>query len=135
MISSTQKLIGVFIIMDLVHFALVPHYVDLVDQLSLMFPHGSQHTEPLSRPNFLRRSFCFSAALLPRQNFSPARSSPSPLCRRPPADPAEIVLSPAFSQRWNKKGGKHIGPCILASSNWNDLGTQSCYKVSESTCN
>ena len=51
-IRSKQKLIGVFIIMVLVHFALEPHYVDLVDQLSLMFPHGSQHTEPLSIPNF-----------------------------------------------------------------------------------
>ena len=134
-IRSTQKLIVVFIIMDLVQFALVPHYVDLVDQLSLMFPHGFQHTEPLSRPNFLRRSFCFFCGASPASKLFPCSVIPLPPCRRPPADPAEIVLSPAFSQRWNKKGGKHIGPCILASSNWNDLGTQSCYKVSESTCN
>ena len=103
-IRSTQKLIGVSITMDLVHFALVPHYVVLVDQLSLMFPHGFQHTEPLSRPNFLRRSFCFFAALLPRQNFSPARSSPSPLA----AAHLQILRRSFFLQLSHKDGIKKV---------------------------
>ena len=39
-VRSTQKLIGIFIIMDMVHFALVPHYVDLVDQI-----HDNENTD------------------------------------------------------------------------------------------
>ena len=71
-------MIGVFIIMDLVHFALVPHYVDLVDQLSLMFPHGPQHTELLSKPNFLRRSFCFFLRRFSRVKTFPLLGHPPP---------------------------------------------------------
>ena len=136
MISSTHKIIGVFIIMDLVRFALVPHYVVLVDQLRLMFPHGSQHTEPLSRPNFLRRSFCFFAALLPRQNFSPARSSPSP--SPPAAAHLQILRRSFFLLLSHKDGIKKVENTSALAFSLQAIGmirTQSCYKVSESTCN
>ena len=128
-IRSTQKLIVVFIIMDLVHFALVPHYVVLVDQLSLMFPHGFQHTEPLSRPNFLRRSFCFFAALLPRQNFSPARSSPS---LPPAAVHLHILRRSFFLQLSHKDEIKKVENTSALAFSLQAIGmirTQSCYKL------
>ena len=64
--------------MDVIHFAFVPHYVDLVDQLSLMFPHGSQHTEPLSRPNFFAALLLFFCGASPASKLFPCSVIPLP---------------------------------------------------------
>ena len=128
-IRSTQKLIGTFIIIDLVQFALVPHYVDLVDQLSLMFPQSTWL--PTYRAT-VETQF-FAALLLFFCGASPAsKLFPCSVIPLSAAAHLHILRRSFFLQLSHKDGIKkveHIGPCILASSNWNDLETQSCYNL------